>query len=200
MVSLRRAAAALLVAFVVGCTGVPVDMPTLSPSPSPTATMTAASSPSDGPMSTPSPTTGATSTATMSNDEALASMFNWWCTRVRHIPLGDFLSYLESGIAFYDANGRGPDEIVDYITITVIGANDDEPVELEYDAEIGAFVGLMGLRGTGAKVIVNVQVHWLDGSVSDATEIFIDDLGSDTFDVRFPEEDEFGDCAQWPDT
>jgi hypothetical protein len=208
MAKLRLGTAALIVATLAACTGAPIDLPTLSPVAStPAATTPGATTPgaTTPGATTPAATTPAASspppaspTPTLSAAEVWAALYTWSCTRVRHVPLEDFVSYLEWGIGLHEFLGEDPRDLVDYIEITVIGANDDEPEVLEYDAELGFWLGFFGLRNAGAKTIVNVQVHWQDGSVSDATEAFIEDLGSDTLDVRFPQEDEFGDCDDMP--
>lgn len=215
MKTLRVSAAVLLAATLIGCSPAAVESLLSTPTPSiaatasptspppPTATV-ATATPTTAPTVAPTATTPTATTSpagatpTMSAAEAWAALYAWSCTRVRHTSLGDFVSYLEWGIGLHDFFGQDPRDLVDYIEITVIGANDDEPEVLEYDAELGFWLGLFGLRSAGAKTIVNVRVHWQDGSVTDATERFIEDLGTDTFDVRFPQEDEFGDCDDMP--
>jgi hypothetical protein len=135
----------------------------------------------------------------MSAAEEWDALAEWLCARVEHTAWEEFVSYIQLGVGLHDWFGRDASEVVDYIEILVSDTNDDEYEVLEYDAEYGFWLGYLGLHSAGSKTIVSVLVHWADGHVSDATEAFIEDLGSDTIDVRYPQEDDFGDCGQMPD-
>jgi hypothetical protein len=126
-------------------------------------------------------------------------MYDRTCFRVVHATFGEFVSYIEAGVALNDLFAQDPSELIDAIIITVAGANNDEPEELIYDSELFGWFGLLGLHNAGTKTIVNVQIVWQDGSTTDVTESFIERFGTDTFDVRYPQEDEFGDCDEMPE-
>ena len=101
--------------------------------------------------------------------------------------MGEFVSYLEWFVLWTDYN-------VEYFEITVLGANDDEPERLEFVSQSQAYEGVLGLHQAGNKRIVSVIAHMYDGSQVDLTDDMIDYFGSDEFTVRFPQEDDIGDC------
>ena len=111
---------------------------------------------------------------------------NQICLQVTHKKLGVFLSYIAFGMVLI-----GDD--IDYIEVTLRGANDDQPQKLKLTDE-GYWEEKFGLHGTGDTTIINVTVHWKDRSTEDITQDVIADLGTDTFTVRFPEEDSLGVC------
>jgi len=161
----------------------PTALPTSSPSASPTASPSSAPSPSVRPTPTASPGPSATSTASPSP----VGQFSAVCIRVVHQQVGEFVSYLDWFVAWTGFN-------FEYFEITVIGANNDEPERLEFESRSQAYEGVFGLHQKGDKRIVSVVAHLSDGSQVDLTEDMIDYFGSDEFTVRFPQEDEFGDC------
>ena len=161
----------------------PTARPTSSPSASPTASPSSAPSPSVRPTPTPSPGPSATSTASL----LPVGQFSAVCIRVVHEQVGEFVSYLDWFVAWTGFN-------VEFFEVTVIGANNGEPQRLDFESRSQAYEGLLGLHQKGDKRIVSVVAHMSDGSEVDLTEDMIDYFGSDEFTVRFPQEDEFGDC------
>jgi len=109
------------------------------------------------------------------------------CARVVHQALPRFISYID-----WELYWAGLD--VDYFTIRLVGANDDEPFEIIPSSIAGRYSGLSGLHEAGPKRIASVVGHLSDGSVIDLTEDLIDYFGLDTLIVRFPQVDTFGSC------
>jgi hypothetical protein len=161
----------------------PTARPTSSPSASPTASPSSAPSPSVRATPTPSPGPSATSTAS----PLPVGQFSAVCIRVVHDQVGQFVSYLDWFVWWTDFN-------VEYFEVTVIGANNGEPQRLEFESRSQAYEGLLGLHQAGDKRIVSVIARMSDGSEINLTQDLIDEFGSDEFTVRFPQEDEFGDC------
>lgn len=67
--------------------------------------------------------------------------------------------------------------------VLVRGANDNQPVQLFYDAQRDAFFGELGLHEPGPKEIVSVGTHYSEGRVVDRKLAVIDDLGTSVLDV-----------------
>lgn len=122
-------------------------------------------------------------------DELPMVVLDRFCMSVVHDPIGDFLSFLDMLIWLFP-----PPEDVEYIEVIIQGANDDEPVRLEY--EDGRWYGQLGLRGAGPKTLVSVIVHFTDGTTADVSESIAMTFGGPGFLVRFPEEDRFGDGCE----
>jgi len=162
-------------------TATPSAAPTASPAPS--ATTTAAVSPSAGASATPAPTSSASPTT--SPGSAIAGA----CVRVVHQAVGDFISYLDWYVYLFE-------EDIDYLEVVVRGANNDEPVALEFDSPTGAYYGILGLHSAGAKEIVSPTLVLVDGTEIDVTDDLADALGGKRFIVRFPQEDSFGNCPE----
>jgi hypothetical protein len=191
-----RAATALLIVLVllVGCAGVSVDLPTLPPAATtPAATTPAATTPvaTTPAATTPAATTPAATTPAASTPPPGAGLgYLATCIRVVHETWEGFLSYLDFLLWL---NG---DDDVDYIEVTILGANDDEPVTIELTPE-DIYRGRIGLRSPGEKEIVSVIVHFDDGETLDITEHVVADVG-ETFNARFPQEDDIGNCEDAP--
>lgn len=199
MASIRPTFGALGVALLLVACASPFDVPP-SPTVSPAATPAATATPGPSPAATAPPTASPAATSTLSAEETWAAMHAWTCFRVVHTSLGDFASYLDAAIGFYDDIAEDPGDLIEFIQVKVLGANDDDLWILHQDDVLSLFDDAAGLRGAGPKTIVSVEVFWRDGTVTDVTESVIEDLGSDTIEVRFPEEDEFGDCSNVPES
>ncbi|HEY7599834.1 MAG TPA: hypothetical protein VH741_07905 [Candidatus Limnocylindrales bacterium] len=109
-----------------------------------------------------------------------------------HTAFGEFLSYLDFLLWL---NG---DTNVDYIEVIILGANNDQSERLELTPDEVYWRNRFGLHSPGDKNIQSVVVHFKDGSTFDITQWVTEDVG-ETLEVRYPEEDEFGDCSEAPD-
>ncbi len=109
--------------------------------------------------------------------------------RVVHQAVGDFVSYLDWYMYMFEEN-------IAYLEVVVEGANNGEPVALEYDSPSGAYYGILGLHEAGNKEIVSATLVLVDGTAIDVTEDLADALGGKRFLVRVPQEDSFGTCPQ----
>jgi hypothetical protein len=134
----------------------------------------------------------------MSQAEVAAGMYSRSCIRVRHTGWEGFVSYFDWAMDLFAYFGVDPVTEIDYILVTVADTNDGEPVELTYDPIFGFWGGRFGLDSPGEKLILSVEIHWSDGTVTDMTEIVVEDLG-DFIDVGYPEENEAGDCKGVPE-
>lgn len=161
--------------------------PTFSPTPSPRAASTATPAPADTatPAASASPRPSPTTTATQS--PAVVGEITAVCVRVYHEELEDFLSFLDWFIFW-----TGDD--VDYFELTVLGANNDEWVRLEYSPVLGAWRAQLGLMEPGEKQITGLVAHLTNGQTVDLTPELIGAFGSEEFTVRFPQQDSLGDC------
>jgi hypothetical protein len=110
------------------------------------------------------------------------------CIEVVHEQLDDFVSLLDLLLTLL-----GPPTDVDYLEVVIEGANDDRPARLLLKAD-GEWAGQLGLRGAGAKSLVSVIAHRIDGSTVDLTDTVADLIGGREFSVRVPAEDTFGEC------
>jgi hypothetical protein len=108
--------------------------------------------------------------------------------RVVHEAVGVFISYLDWYVYLFD-------EDIDYLEVVVQGANNNEPAVLEFDSATGAYYGILGLHAAGAKEIISATLVLVDGTRIDVTDDLARALGGKSFTVRFPEEDNFGDCV-----
>lgn len=106
------------------------------------------------------------------------------CIVVHHDEFGEFTSWLEFLLWLFG----GYD--VDYVEVTLKGANDEQPVRLDPVNE--HFAGQLGLHNAGPKQLEKVLLHTTDGQVIDVTEEVKENLGDIV--VRFPEEDTIGEC------
>jgi hypothetical protein len=109
------------------------------------------------------------------------------CVRVVHQQLQEFVSYLDWFMWWTGAE-------IDYFELTVLGAGNDAPVRLEYDQQQGAWQADLGLKQAGEKSITRLVAHLTNGTTIDVTADLIAAFGKDTFTVRYPQEDSFGDC------
>lgn len=159
--------------------------PGSSPTPAPSATL------SPAPTATPAPS-ASLSPAPSASTPAQVGQFTAVCIRVVHEELGQFVSYLD----WYVYWSLGPQAVaqVVYFEVTVLGANDNKPQRLEFASEEETWKGLLGLRQAGDKRITKVVAHLENGSEVDLTQELIDEFGSDEFTVRYPQEDDLGDC------
>lgn len=110
-----------------------------------------------------------------------------------HDPFGLFISHLEWFIWTASEMVRP-----DYFVLTVEGANNDEPQQLRHDLANNRYSGELGLNGAGEKKIIRFVAHLADGTTIDLTDQLIDYFGGAEIDVRFPQEDAFGDCSSFP--
>lgn len=165
-------------------TATPSTPPTVSPAARPAATV--AASPSAGASATPTvaPTPITAASPTASPGSAIAGA----CVRVVHQAVGDFLSYLDWYVYMFD-------EDIDFLEVVVEGANNGEPVALQFDSPSGAYYGILGLHAAGAKKISSATLVLLDGTEIDVTDDLANALGGKRLIVRFPQEDEFGNCS-----
>ncbi len=158
-------------------TASPAPSSTASVAPSPTASASAT------PTAAPTPSPAASATATPGTRVAAA------CVRVVHQAVGDFVSYLDWYVYMFE------DDIgIDYLEVVVAGANDDEPIELQYDSPSGAYYGILGLHAAGTKKVLSATLVLVDGTEIDVTDDLTDALGGKTLRVRYPQEDTFGVC------
>lgn len=170
-----------------------VAVATASPSPAPTAsptielTASPTASPTESAAATPSPAQTASPSATATPSPAAVGEITAVCVRVYHDELEDFLSFLDWFIWW-----TGDD--VDSFEITVLGANNDESVLLEYSPVLGAWRAQLGLMEPGEKQITSLVAHMTNGQTVDLTPELIGAFGSEEFTVRFPQQDSFGDC------
>jgi len=179
----------LLVGFFIF--GQPIT-PLATAGPSPTATLPPTPAPSPTPSPPPPPTLSPrpSPSASLTPSPSAAGPqgeIGAYCVRVEHSELGEFLSYLEWFLLWL---GDSPE----YFELIVRGANDGDPVTLEFDPGRGTWYGRLGLRGTGTKQIVSLVAHWPDGSTTDLTGEMIEAFGGDEIEVRYPQEDSYGDC------
>lgn len=161
----------------------PSAPPTPSAAPSPTATAAPSPSASVGatPTAAPSPSMVASPSATPGSAVTAA------CVRVVHQAVGDFISYLDWYMYMFE-------EDIDHLEVVVAGANNGDPVQLEYDSPSGAYHGILGLHGAGVKTIVSATLVLVDGTTIDVTDDLTDALGGKTLLVRVPQQDSFGSC------
>lgn len=164
-------------------TATPSAAPTASPAPSPTATVTASPSAATSATPTVAPPSASPASPTASPGSAIAGA----CVRVVHQAVGDFISYLDWYVYMFE-------EDIAYLELVVEGANNGEPVTLEYDSPSGAYYGILGLHGSGEKRISSATLVLVDGTEIDVTDDLADALGGKRFLVRFPQEDSFGNC------
>lgn len=164
----------------------PIASPTTSPAPSPTTTVAASltAGASATPTVAPTPSPAASATATPGPLVAAA------CVRVVHQAVGDFISYLDWYVYLSD-------EDIDYLEVVVEGANNDEPIDLQFDTASGAYYGILGLHAAGAKKILSATVVLEDGTEIDVTDDLAHALGGKTLVVRYPQQDSFGDCMTY---
>jgi hypothetical protein len=134
----------------------------------------------------------------MSQAEVFAGMYSRSCLRTRHTGWEGFVSYFEWVMDLLAYFGVDPVRDIDYILVTVADTNDGEPVQLEWDPTSGFWGGRFGLHSPGEKLILSVEVHWSDGTVTDVTETVVDDIG-DVIDIDYPEENEAGNCKGVPE-
>jgi hypothetical protein len=153
--------------------------------PSAMASATATATPTAGPSTTPS--AAPTGTPAQQPTATPGSAVSAACVRVVHQAVGEFISYLDWYMYMYE-------EDIDYLEVIVEGANNGEPVRLEYDSPSGAYYGILGLHAAGPKTILSATVHLVDGTLVDVTDDLIDALDGNTVHVRYPQEDSFGRC------
>jgi hypothetical protein len=105
------------------------------------------------------------------------------CFITRHESLESFVSYLEYLMGFVGD--------VRSVTITMQGANDDEPLELTHNAD-GTWSGDLGLHNAGPKTITHVEGVTTQGETVDITDQ-VKQLVGDVV-VEYPAELTFGTC------
>jgi hypothetical protein len=163
--------------------------PSASPARSPTTGVTV--SPSAGASATPTLAPTSTPTPAASPTASAGSAVAGACVRVVHQAVGDFISYLDWFVYLSE-------EDIDYLEVVVTGANNGEPAVLEFDSPSGAYHGILGLHGAGAKEILSATLVLVDGAEIDVTDELVDALGGKRFVVRFPQEDSFGNRCDVP--
>ena len=165
----------------------PVAQASPTPSASPTASPTAAPSTSPTASATATPPATPSQRPTASPASSLQAYIGSVCVRVKHDPIGQYVSYLDWLMYWYGYD-------VNHFELTIEGANNNAPVTLVYNPQTDGWVGQLGLFNAGAKPIGSLIAVLADGSTVDVTPRLVDYLGFDTFDVRFPQEDSFGNC------
>lgn len=152
--------------------------------------LTATSVPTTVATATPEAATAspaATGTPVASSTPGTIGEISDVCVRVHHQELEQFVSYME-WLMFWS----GVD--VDHFDLYIAGTNDDLPIRLDYDSSTGAWGAPVGLHGAGEKQIVSLIAHLPDGQEVDLTDDLIEYFGTDLLEVRFPQEDTFGEC------
>jgi hypothetical protein len=106
------------------------------------------------------------------------------CLVTHHVALDQFVSFLEALLTVNPANVRS-------LTMTMQGANDDDPVVLQRNND-GTWSGDLGLHNAGPKTITHVEAVTSDGETVDITDETRQLIGEVVVD--YPAELTFGEC------